>query len=63
MTAFPRAADGATSPLSAQATPAVAAATIATRYCPSTPMLKMPALKQTETASAEKMSGVAIART
>jgi hypothetical protein len=40
-----------------------AAVTIATRYCPSTPMLNIPALKQTATARAEKINGVAIART
>ena len=38
---------------------AQAAVTMATRYWPSTPMLKSPPLKQTETASAEKISGVA----
>ena len=37
-----------------------AAATMATRYWPSTPMLNIPALKHTATASAEKISGVAI---
>ena len=37
--------------------------TIPTRYWPSTPMLNMPPLKQTATASAEKINGVAIART
>jgi hypothetical protein len=42
---------------------AQAAVTIATRYCPSTPMLNIPPLKQTATASAEKISGVAIAST
>ena len=36
------------------------AVTMPTRNCPSTPMLNRPALKQTATASAEKMSGVAI---
>ena len=40
-----------------------AAATIATRYWPSTPILNSPPLKQTDTASAEKISGVAIAST
>ena len=39
---------------------AQAAATMPTRYWPSTPMLNMPPLKQTATARAEKMRGVAI---
>ena len=39
------------------------AVTIPTRNCPSTPMLNNPPLKQTETASAAKISGVAIAST
>ena len=42
---------------------AQAAVTIATRYWPSTPMLNRPPLKQTATARAAKISGVAIART
>jgi hypothetical protein len=32
-------------------------------YCPSTPMLNSPPLKQIATASAEKIKGVAIAST
>ena len=40
-----------------------AAVTIPTKYWPSTPMLNMPPLKQTATASAEKINGVAIAST
>jgi hypothetical protein len=40
-----------------------AAATSETMYWPSTPMLNIPALKATATASPEKISGVAISRT
>ena len=40
-----------------------AAVIIPTMYWPSTPMLNMPPLKHTATASAEKISGVALART
>jgi hypothetical protein len=44
-------------------TAAHAPVTIPTKYCPSTPMLNMPPLKQTATARAEKINGVAIAST
>ena len=44
-------------------TSAHAATTIAKMYCPSTPMLNSPPLKQIATASAEKIKGVAIAST